>query len=125
MSTTTTPTTNDIMSLNDFVTKYNNNRTFKKDLKSINNYPESCSDVEDFFRKYQYQITGSIDVCYEYHDGEDSYTSAGFNHTFPNDMTVNIEFNLFVDLDMKTAEEVYNCIIENYMKSLEIKTQLN
>lgn len=124
MSTTTTPTTNDIMSLNDFVTKYSNNRTFKKDLKSINNYPQFCSDVSDFFEKYQYKIIGDTDIWYQYHDGEDSYTSVGFNHKFPNNMTVNIEWDLCVDLDMKTAEEVYNLIIKNYEESLEIKKQL-
>ena len=110
------------ISLKKFVKQYKNSKEFKKDLSDINNHTDSCS-VSDFFDKYQEIITGNADVHYKYHHEEDSYTTANFSYQVSNN-NVNIEFNLFVDLDMRTADEVYNCILSNYIKMLEIKKEL-
>lgn len=111
------------ISLKDFVKKYGKTKEFKEDLATINNYTDAGS-VEEFFGKYQEIILGSDLVWYIYHDGEDSYTTASFGHKFPSGKHTSIEFNCFVDLDMKTAGEVYNCIMENYTEALAIKKHL-
>lgn len=111
------------ITLKDFVKKYGKTKEFKDDLATINNYTDSCS-VSDFFEKYQGIILGSEQVWFVYHDGEDAYVSASFGHKFPDGKYVSIEFNPFVDLDMTTAEQIYNCIMENYTQALAIKKYL-